>query len=229
MLSISRSRFVTIVGALLFVACSDPSTDPVGLADSQTLAAAVTQQDAMVNWHAQQAGLGRSGPVAGASASLVRNANGASFRLSTTGLMPGNAYTLWLVVVNNPDACLNTPCTAGDLFTNAAVDAQVRFAAGHVAGGSGRGTFAGAVQEGPMPGWLADRSFDDSMGAEIHLVINDHGPMLPAHMPGMIHTYRGGCANTSPFPAVFPATALADGEPGPNTCRLYQVAVFRAP
>jgi hypothetical protein len=230
MQSISRTRFIVIVGAgLLFGGCADPATDPVGLSDSQALSAAVTQQDAMVNWHAQQAGLGRSGPVAGASASVVRTANGASFRLSTTGLMPGNAYTLWLVVVNNPDACNSSPCTAADLFVNPAVDAQVRFAAGHVAGGSGRGTFAGAVQEGPMPGWLADRSFDDSMEAEIHLVINDHGPMLPDHMPGMIRTYRGGCADSSPFPGVFPATALADGEPGPNTCRLYQVAILQAP
>jgi hypothetical protein len=67
------------------------------------------------------------------------------------------------------------------------------------------------------------------LGAEIHLVINDHGPMIPEFMPGMIHTYRGGCADSSPFPAIFPATALADGVVGPNTCRLYQAAVFLAP
>jgi hypothetical protein len=60
-------------------------------------------------------------------------------------------------------------------------------------------------------------------------VINDHGPMLPEFMPGMIQTYRGGCSDSSPFPGVFPATALADGEDGPNTCRLHQAAVFLAP
>jgi hypothetical protein len=32
-----------------------------------------------------------------------------------------------------------------------------------------------------------------------------------------------GFASLVPF---FPATAFADGDPGPNTCRLYQVAVF---
>jgi hypothetical protein len=45
----------------------------------------------------------------------------------------------------------------------------------------------------------------------------------------MIHTYRGGCADSSPFPPIFPATALADGESGPNICRLYQAATFLAP
>jgi hypothetical protein len=181
-----------------------------------------------VNWHAQQAGLGRTGPVDGASASLVRNANGVSFHLTTNSLTAGNAYTLWLVVVNNPDACASTPCTPADIF-NPATQSQVRFAAGHVAGGSGQGTFAGSLQEGTISGWQPDRSFEDAMGVEVHLVINDHGPMLSAYMPGMIHTYRGGCSDASPFPAIFPATARADGEVGPNICRLYQAATFEAP
>jgi hypothetical protein len=181
-----------------------------------------------VNWHAQQAGMGLTGPVDGASASLVRNANGASFHLTTHSLTAGNAFTLWLVVINNPEACANTPCTAPDIF-NPATESQVRFAAGHVAGGSGRGTFAGSVKEGTLSGWLPDRSFDDASSVEVHLVINDHGPKLPEYMPGMIHTYRGGCSDASPFPAIFPPSALADGEVGPNICRLYQVAIFTAP
>jgi hypothetical protein len=146
-------------------------------------------------------------------------------------LTPGNAYTLWLVVITNPEACTATPCTAANIF-NAATESQVRFAAGHVAGGSGQGTFAGSVKEGTLSGWLPDRSFDDAMGVSVHLVINDHGPMLPEHMPGMIHTYRGGCSDASPFPPIFavpPSTALADGEVGPNICRLYQAATFEAP
>lgn len=68
--------------------------------------------------------------------------------------------------------------------------------------------------------------FHDSATAEIHLVLNDHGPALAEHMPSMIRTYRGGCSDASPFPAVFPQTALGDGTKGPNTCRLFQVAAF---
>jgi hypothetical protein len=131
-------------------------------------------------------------------------------------------------VITNPAACANSPCTAPDIF-NAATLSQVRYAAGNVTGGSGRSTFAGAVSVGTLSGWLADRAFDDPMGVEVHLVVNDHGPMIPAYMPGMIHTYRAGCSDASPFPAIFPATALADGAAGPNTCRLAQVAIFTAP
>lgn len=232
MLAISPSRPLTLLGTcVLLAACSDGVSTLAGPASDSELAMSVgtSHESAVVNWHAQQAGFGRSGPVAGAQAHLVRNANGITYRMTTNSLTPGNAYTLWLVIVNNPSACGSTPCAAPVLFSNLDTDAQVRFAAGSVAGGSGKGTFAGSVSEGPLSGWLADGSLENSMGAEVHLVINDHGPMVPEFMPGMIHTYRGGCSNSSPFPPFFPATALADGEVGPNTCRLYQAAIFTAP
>ena len=228
---IPKSRSVALLGAsLLLAGCADGPLTPSSPqpARQPSRSAGALHQPSVVNWHAQQGVNGRMGQVADASAALVRNATGISFRLSTTGLTPGNAYTLWLVVVTNPDACANSPCTAPDLF-NPATQTQVAFAAGHVAGGAGRGTFAGSVKEGTLSGWLPDRSFEDAMGVEVHLVINDHGPMLPEYMPGMIHTYRGGCSDASPFPGIFPATALADGEVGPNICRLYQAAIFTAP
>jgi hypothetical protein len=209
-----RSLILGAIAAVLPVAVSPPAT------------AGTDHSNATVMWHAQQSALGRTGPVEGASASLVRNATGISFQITTHSLTPGNAYTLWLVVVDNPGACDPKPCTAPDIIGDPATDAQVRYAAGHVAGESGEGTFAGALREGPVTGWLPDRSFDNGSGAEVHLVINDHGPALAEHLPGMIRTYRGGCSDASPFPAIFPPSALNDGEPGPSICRLYQAAVF---
>lgn len=191
-----------------------------------TASGAATVERTTVNWHAQQAPLGHTGPVDGAQARLVRNDNGISFGVSTRELTPGNAYTLWLVVINAPEACSTSPCSGPDLLLNDDTRTQVRYAAGMVAGGSGHGTLAGSVREGPLSGWLPDRSLEDATAAGVHLVINDHGPKLAEHMPGMIHTYRGGCSDDSPFPSIFPPTALADGEPGPNECRLHQVAVF---
>lgn len=210
-----------------FVATASVAALALGL--FATAAAAGTDHStAPVTWHAQQAAFGRVGQVEDASASLVRNPNGLSFQIRTSSLTPGNAYTLWLVVINNPEACLASPCSGPDIF-NPESDSQVRYAAGHVVGKSGKGTFAGSVKEGPLSGWLPDRSLVDSMGAQVQLVINDHGPALPEFMPGMIHTYRGGCSDLSPFPAIFPATAINDGQAGPNTCLLYQAAAFQAP
>lgn len=202
---------------------------------ASTAYAAAAVEKASVNWHAQQqliafGGNGKSGPVDGAWAQLVRNPNGISYQIHTDELNPGNAYSLWLVVVNNPDACASIPCTAPDILLNPETQAQVlNGGTGIVAGSSGKGTSSGSARVGPLSGWLEDGSLDDPFTAEIHLVLNDHGPKLAEFMPGMISSYRAGCSNDSPFPGIFPAIALADGEVGPNTCLLYQSAVFTAP
>lgn len=234
---IHRSIIIPVIALALSACVSDTPTEVRSAALANPAAAmnspnAAEKFDAVVNWHAQQMsplGNHMTGPVDGASAQLIRNSNGISFHISTNSLTPGNAYTLWLVVVNNPAACTAHPCTASDITQNAATRAQVRYAAGTVAGNSGRATLSGAIQEGWLSGWLPDRSFEDARHGEIHLVVNDHGPMIPALMPGMIHTYRAGCRDGSPFPPPFPPSALADGEPGPNTCLLYQAAVFPNP
>jgi len=226
------------VAILLTMPGCDAPAGPAGpgeLAGPAFSHSAAHDQTAAVNWHPQQqliasGGNGKSGPVDGAWARLVRNQNGISYQIHAGELNPGNAYSLWLVVINNPDACASSPCSAPDILTNPETDSQVRSGGtGTIAGAAGKGTLAGAAHVGALSGWLEDRSLDDPFTAEVHLVINDHGPMLPEFMPGMISTYRAGCSDMSPFPPVFPPSALADGEAGPNTCLLYQVAVFQAP
>lgn len=188
------------------------------------------RQTAPVMWHAQAVALEDhidAGPIDGASASLVATSMGASVTVRTRDLEPGHAYTLWYVIVNNPAACDPRPCTGPDIFTNPDVDAQVTYGAGNIAGGAGQATFSARLGVGPVEGWLPDRTLHNPLGAEYHFVVNDHGPRLAEHMPDMIRTYRGGCSDDSPFPPIFPDTALADGEPGPNRCLLYQVAIFQ--
>jgi len=187
-----------------------------------TLAKA-THQDAVAMWHPQT---GLAGPVdAQATATLVRRDGGVTFTLNTTHLRPGHAYTVWFVVVNNPAACTASPCSAPDILQNDATEAQVTYGAGHISGGSGRGSFAGSFATGPIAGWLPDRMLSNPLGAEVQLVLNDHGQKSTAFMPGMIQTYRAGCTDAS-LPPIFPPSARADGEPGPNACQLYQMAVF---
>jgi hypothetical protein len=180
-------------------------------------------QTGPVMWHPQT---GLSGSVApDAQAIVVRRPDGVSFRIRAEQLRPHHAYTVWFVVVNNPSACAATPCSGPDIVLNPDTDSQVTYGAGHVSGGSGTGGFAGSFQAGAIEGWLPDGGLWDPMTAEIQLVLNDHGAMLPAFMPEMTHTYRAGCTNES-IPPIFPDSARADGTPGPNACQLYQVAVF---
>jgi hypothetical protein len=176
-----------------------------------------------VSWHPQSG----AGLVDGAYATLRAGKSGVSFTLHTNQLKAGNIYTLWFVAINAPENCATSPCTASDILGNTElVRANVTYGAGHVAGGSGQAAFAGQISAGAMPeGWY-DIDFSNPLGAEIHLVLNDHGPMIPDLVSNMLHTYRGGCTDAS-LPPPFPATAKADGTPGPNTCRLYQSAIFQ--
>ncbi len=145
--------------------------------------------------------------IDGAVSKVVRTGAGINIKLRTSELSPGDAYTLLVAVFNDPESCsepLNPlrKCTSGDLLGNLAEN-DVIFVAGHVAGGSGRGTFAGHVANGdnsgsimtPFLGGAPAAGLLDPMGAELHILLFSHGQKLPEFMPSMIQTFAGGCAS----------------------------------
>ncbi len=209
-----------------------PAAGVVALLAAAALAATARGDSAEVQrvampWHMQSANPHLSVIGDGARATLTRTSSGISYSIDTHSLRSGHGYTAWVVVINDPAACASNPCAPADILTNPDTDSQVTYGTGRVAGSSGQGGFGGHLARGPLPaGWLPDQGLDDPRGAEIHLVLNDHGPKLAQFMPGMIRTYRAGCTDAS-LPPIFPASAKADGEPGPNTCRLWQAAVFQ--
>lgn len=185
-----------------------------------------TVQRTPMRWHVQSGKTPMSPVGDSARAKLTRTSSGISYSIRTHSLRAGHAYTVWVVVINDPKECASSPCTPTDIFRNPDTDAQVLYGTGHVVGSSGKAGFGGHLSRGPLPqGWLPDQGLEDPRGAEVHLVLNDHGPKLAEYMPGMIRTYRAGCKDEG-LPAIFPASAKADGEPGPNTCTLWQVAMF---
>jgi hypothetical protein len=211
-----RRKIAALLGAVTFVAIAAPAG-----------AAPAVVERVPMSWHAQS-GNPHGSPVAeGATAKLVRTENGISYSIQTEQLNPGHAYTVWVVVVNNPAACTVRPCSPPvDIIGNPETESQVTYGGGHVVGASGQAGFGGSVQLGPIPqGWLPDQGLTDPLGAEVHLVLNDHGPVIAELMPEMIQTYRAGCTDAS-LPAFFPDTAKSDGTPGPNTCQLRQFAIF---
>ena len=211
-----RARTIAIATIALLIA---------GLTLAGTALAGANRQVVPVVWHPQTGLAGAVG--SGATASLIRRPDGVSFTFRTASLRPGHAYTVWFVVINNPSACSATPCSGPDILLNPATDSQVTYGAGHISG-SGRGAFAGSFRAGSLDGWLAGGGLDAPLTAQIQLVLNDHGPKLKGYMPEMIQTYRAGCTEAS-IPGIFPASARADGTPGPNACQLYQMAAFTTP
>jgi len=134
---------------------------------------------------------------------INRTENGIDIKLQTTGLTPGNTYTVWAVVFNDGDA-------GND---GGAFDA-VRFVAGQVAGGSGTASFSGRVKANDGGGELFGE-LTDPEGAEVHLVVRCHGPKDPEFMPAQINSFAGGCTPESSFD-------LGDG---PYECEDVQVAI----
>lgn len=171
---------------------------------------------------------GAMAPVEGATAHIVRSAEGVTVQMHTMNLEPGNVYTAWWVLANNPDVCEASPCSGAD-FVGKAAEAQteVAYADGVIVGESGEAHFAAYLPVGEVTDdpWFGN-GFTNPTGAEIHLVINSHGPLIPERAGEMLNTYRAGCTDES-LPAPFPDTAKADGEAGPNACALVQAAVFQ--
>lgn len=164
--------------------------------------------------------------IEGSKASLVRTKAGAYVSFQTKELTPGHVYTLWWIIMNDPTKCSARPCTPEDVLgKHAEVKSEVTWADGLVAPESGGATFSSFLAKGDVwKPWFGNH-FPDPMTAEIHLILNDHGPAVDGKVGDMITSYRTGCTDES-LPPPFPDAAKQDGEAGPNKCALVQDVIF---
>lgn len=133
---------------------------------------------------------------------LVRTPEGITAVLQTTGLPANQAITMWFIIFNNPQGCLDTPCSLVDLLFNPAAAGDFHHGAGVVTGGSGMATFAGHLAVGDVS---ASGKEEIGMGpavpltepyqAEVLLVLHSHGPkMTGLALKSQISSFTGGCA-----------------------------------
>jgi len=121
-----------------------------------------------------------SGNIVG-SATLHRSKNSITGNIKTSGLTPGNAYTVWIIIFH-----------AGDVFID------VLYGTGHVIGGNGKANFSVHLNEGDISGTLLPPEANpvgltDAKSEGIHLLIRDHGPAIPGAIDDQIHTVYGSC------------------------------------
>lgn len=116
--------------------------------------------------------------VPGASSTLVRTTNGINFSLQTSGLPAGHAVTMWALIFNNPSACPGACDESNGDLDIPAVQGSVQHVTGHVVGSDG--TFAGHVAVGDAAHAFRGPGLLNPFGAEIHLIVRDHGVALPA-------------------------------------------------
>jgi hypothetical protein len=121
-----------------------------------------------------------AGTVVG-SAELVRNNNGITCVIHTSGLVPGDAYSVWWVM---PDESL------------------IYNASGGIAGSDGTATFAGhasAGPVGPVDGSVVLSNGDGSFGQPrtdtVMVVIRHHGPPIPGSINQQTGSFNFGCGS----------------------------------
>ena len=142
----------------------------------------------------------------GGASMLWRTDSGIDWTFSTTGLRPMTPHTIWVVVFNNPEYCIEG-CNDEDLppYNDEAdlrVDTSVLWGGGLIVGEDGVANFAGTLTNGTSPGELGwGPGMISSKKAEIHLVVRQHTDVAPGEVGGQIATATGsGCPAPSPSP-----------------------------
>jgi hypothetical protein len=151
----------------------------------------------------------------------------ATFHLS--GLDPMAAYSVWVVVFNNPAGCTTNPeaevrCGVADLMlTPNLADASAFNEGALVTDSDGTANAVAHIRSGPLPDgafvlWGAGGANDNGVspglregngfGAEIHLVLRNHQQILPDAIVDQLTLFDGGCP--------------------PNTCTNQLVVTFAA-
>jgi hypothetical protein len=135
-----------------------------------------------------------TGIVVAGAGTLLRDEDGVELRFEMDGLDSNAAYTLWWIIFNNPDGCSDNECGADDVFPNGPADAGVRNASGFITGPSGTGNTTGELEVGPAPAGAAGfGQLNDSVGAEIHVVIQTHGRPLVGYVADQMTKPGAAC------------------------------------
>jgi len=113
------------------------------------------------------------------AAALLRTAQSASFRVNTTMLESGNAYTIWVAAFNKPEYCIDE-CDGSDIT---AADGSIFFGSAFVTGEGGAANVEFGVQANALPsgtfiasGHSKGINSGNGFNVELHLIIADHGP-----------------------------------------------------
>ncbi len=146
------------------------------------------------------------------------------------GYSEGNrSVTIWLVVINYPEACTAMPCLEADIFGSLPANptkATVCYLTGQVVRQNGRAVFAGRLATGsnhrcffpedPNPYHLSDAA-----RAEVHIVVQEHGETLPggAGLEEQVSQLGGGC-NPDCADTQFATHVAADSVEGVSTSPL---------
>lgn len=163
-------------------------------------------------------------PIADTFSMLRRGDDSVTSKIRTAAT-PGHVVTIWYVIFNAPDQCNTGGCGNDDVFVapgqfNAAQIEAARISVvyggdGDVVNNGGRVALDGGLAEGQVPVGTnqvvigrADgealvplspvTGLEDAQGAEIHIVLQDHGPAHDTQemLDAQLTQFRGACNDT---------------------------------
>lgn len=166
------------------------------------------------------------GPIEGSSVFLHRSAAGAAITLETSELKPGHAVTVWFVAIQAPENCETNPCSPMEAMgMEDTMNPIATNAGGAVVSDDGHIRVQGFLPVGEVTGNFYETTFTEPETSEYHIVVHDHGPLIPDLAADQISSFRGGCTADS-VPPFYPESSRTDGKGGPNKCITQQVALF---
>jgi len=201
-----RAGVLALAGFAAMACSDDEQASPVAVAPLAPVPSAVSQEGADY-WQLDPDGPGpeaRSFSAPWGTATLKRRPNGVQVQVRVEEdsplheLIAGDAVTIWVGSFAHPEECAPAEpdtCSGGrgDL-ADEDVGGFLQFAGGRVLG-NGPINLAVNVREGDTSnkeGGVAD-GLQNPEGAEIHFVIQTHGPPLPGHVDEQISENKGGC------------------------------------
>jgi hypothetical protein len=161
--------------------------------------------------------------IDGATATVLVREDGATATFASSGLKPGSTVTLWWVVFNNPELCTQGTapyrCGVPDLIAmggDEAIAWAMVYGGGAVIGSDGTVDFNAYLPANDASDVaLGGPGLANTEGAEIHLVLRDHAPLIERIASQQLGTFGGGCNNMPE----------GTGAPGPYACADIQFAV----
>lgn len=146
---------------------------------------------------------------------LTRMKHGLSVTFTTAELDPNHVYTLWWIIMDEPENCTNNTCSFDDIFL---MDEDGRYIldedelrqpnfvqrelvmisnlSGHGTIGLEDGTavFRAHLPIGDLSGAnLFGPGLHNPMSAEVHIIIRTHGPAIPEILAEQLMEPWGGC------------------------------------
>lgn len=173
--------------------------------------------------------------VPGAQSTLTRMEHGIYGVFNAVGLEPGDAYTMWWLIFNEPQNCSGGECGPDDAFlldengailrvdgedqmnweARAATDLSTHRATGTIIDMDGTAEFRAHLPVGDVTeAVLRGTGLKDPYRAEVHVILRTHGQAQPGNIHLQMNTPWGGCP---------------DGWPKAPPCSEIQFAVHSPP